>query len=165
MAMGRSKPEPSFLMSAGARLMVMRVGGRSKPEFLMAERTRSRDSRTAASGRPTVEKVSCSDDAGEVDFDIDDVGVDAVDGGAAGFEEHVPPGRAREAVSGLSLASALRAADGESCHSVAAEDAKFICERPTSWCCMCVLNSVFCVVCESDRVFPAGASAPLRDFQ
>jgi hypothetical protein len=58
MAMGRSKPEPSFLRSAGARLMVMRVGGRSKPEFLMADRTRSRDSRTAASGRPTVAKVS-----------------------------------------------------------------------------------------------------------
>jgi len=54
MAMGRSKPEPSFLMSAGARLMVMRVGGMSKPELRMAERTRSRDSRTAASGRPTV---------------------------------------------------------------------------------------------------------------
>ena len=89
MAMGRSKPEPSFLRSAGARLMVMRVGGRSKPEFLMAERTRSRDSRTAASGRPTVAKLFLIElDAGEVDFDVDDVGVDAVDGGAAGLEEH-----------------------------------------------------------------------------
>ena len=92
MAMGRSKPEPSFLMSAGARLMVMRVGGMSKPEFLMAERTRSRDSRTAASGRPTVvNSFFVEDDAGEVDFDVDDVGVDAVDGGTAGFEEHRRP--------------------------------------------------------------------------
>ena len=54
----------------------------------MAERTRSRDSRTAASGRPTVENSSSQDDAGEVDLHVDDVGVDAVDGGAAGFEEH-----------------------------------------------------------------------------
>ena len=34
--------------------MVMWVGGISKPEFLIAARTRSRLSRTAASGRPTV---------------------------------------------------------------------------------------------------------------
>src|ERR1019366_8237062 len=30
-------------------------------------------------------------DAGEVDLDVDDAGVDAVDGGAAGFEEHRRP--------------------------------------------------------------------------
>ena len=58
MAMGRSKPEPSFLMSAGARLMVIVVGRNEKPEFLIAARTRSRLSRTAASGRPTVWKRS-----------------------------------------------------------------------------------------------------------
>jgi hypothetical protein len=40
-------------MSAGARLTVMRLPGKIRPEFLMAERTRSRDSLTAASGRPT----------------------------------------------------------------------------------------------------------------
>ncbi len=33
----------------------MRVSGNSKPEFLIAARTRSRDSRTAVSGRPTTE--------------------------------------------------------------------------------------------------------------
>ena len=108
MAMGRSKPEPSFLMSAGARLMVMRVGGMSKPELRMAERTRSRDSRTAASGRPTVENSLFSkDDAGEVDLHVDDVGVDAIDGGAAGFEEHrgdrnsVDCGRDESSIMGL----------------------------------------------------------------
>ena len=43
-----------FLISAGARLTVMLVGGIWKPEFLMAARTRSRLSRTAESGRPTM---------------------------------------------------------------------------------------------------------------
>ena len=92
MAMGRSKPEPSFLMSAGARLMVMRVGGMSKPEFLMAERTRSRRLADGGVGQADgVEDFLVEHDAGEVDFDVDDVGVDAVDGGAAGFEEHRRP--------------------------------------------------------------------------
>ena len=51
-AMGKSKPEPSFLMSAGARLMVMWVGGNVVAAvFFNAARTRSRLSRTAASGR------------------------------------------------------------------------------------------------------------------
>ena len=53
-AMGRSYTEPSFLRSAGARFTVMRVEGISKPLFFIAERTRSRDSFTAASGSPTV---------------------------------------------------------------------------------------------------------------
>jgi hypothetical protein len=35
-------------------LAVIRVWGKSKPEFRIAERTRSRDSRTAASPRPTI---------------------------------------------------------------------------------------------------------------
>jgi hypothetical protein len=39
--------------SAGARLAVIRVCGNSNPEFWIAARTRSRDSRTAASGSPT----------------------------------------------------------------------------------------------------------------
>src|SRR3954463_8157897 len=41
-------------MSAGARFAVIRCCGYRKPEFVSAERTRSLDSRTAASGRPTM---------------------------------------------------------------------------------------------------------------
>ncbi len=78
-AIGRSKPEPSFFRSAGARLIVIRVGGISNPEFLIADRTRSRLSRTAASGSPTVLKISFSSHhAGVVDLHIDDIGIDPV---------------------------------------------------------------------------------------
>ena len=52
-AMGRSYQGPSFLMSAGARLIVICATGKGKPLLRRAVRTRSRDSRTAASGRPT----------------------------------------------------------------------------------------------------------------
>ena len=52
-AMGRSKPVPPFRTSAGARLTVIRCGGKWKPEFRMAVRTRSRLSLTLVSGRPT----------------------------------------------------------------------------------------------------------------
>jgi site-specific DNA recombinase len=55
-AIGRSNDDPALRTSAGARFTVMRCGGNSKPEFLIAERTRSRLSRTVASGRPTIEK-------------------------------------------------------------------------------------------------------------
>ena len=55
--MGRSYTVPTFFRSAGARLMVMRETGKSKPLERMAERTRSRDSFTAASGRPTTSKA------------------------------------------------------------------------------------------------------------
>ena len=44
---------PSFRLSAGARFMVMRPTGKSNPQLRRAERTLSRDSFTAASGRPT----------------------------------------------------------------------------------------------------------------
>ena len=55
----------------------------------MAARTRSRLSRTAASGRPTVWKTSFSaTDAAIVHLDIDEVGVDSVDSRAVSFEEH-----------------------------------------------------------------------------
>ncbi|MNS95358.1 hypothetical protein D3C72_1296140 [compost metagenome] len=54
MAIGRSKTGPSFLMSAGAMLMVMRRGANSKAELRTAERTRSFDSLTAESGSPTI---------------------------------------------------------------------------------------------------------------
>ena len=53
-AMGRSKLGPSFFTSAGARLMVVRPIGNLKPELVSAVVTRSRDSFTAASGRPTM---------------------------------------------------------------------------------------------------------------
>src|SRR6266516_2706925 len=53
-AIGRSKDGPSFLMSAGARLIVVRPSGNLYPDVLSAVLTRSRDSRTAASGSPTI---------------------------------------------------------------------------------------------------------------
>ena len=53
-AMGRSKLGPSFFTSAGARLIVMRPIGNLNPELVSAVETRSRDSFTAASGRPTM---------------------------------------------------------------------------------------------------------------
>ena len=53
-AMGRSNDAPALRTSAGARFTVTRCGGNSKPEFLMALRTRSRLSRTLASGSPTI---------------------------------------------------------------------------------------------------------------
>src|SRR5690606_6125558 len=53
-AIGRSKRPPSLGRSAGARLMVMRRAGYSNWAQRIAARTRSRDSRTAASGRPTI---------------------------------------------------------------------------------------------------------------
>ena len=48
---------PSFLRSAGARFTVMRRMGNSQPELRTAARTRSRDSWTAVSGRPTTVKA------------------------------------------------------------------------------------------------------------
>ena len=52
-AIGRSKAVPALRTSAGARLTVTRCSGKSKPELRIADRTRSRLSRTLASGRPT----------------------------------------------------------------------------------------------------------------
>lgn len=45
-AMAKSKEGPSFLMSAGARLIVTRSGGKERPLFLIADRTLSLDSFT-----------------------------------------------------------------------------------------------------------------------
>ncbi len=53
-ATARSKPGPSLRSAAGARLTVIRRAGNSKPELRIAERTRSRDSRTARSPSPTI---------------------------------------------------------------------------------------------------------------
>src|SRR5579875_3184255 len=58
MAIGRSYEGPSLRKSAGARLTVMRLNGKRQPEFLIAERTRSLDSLTAVSGRPTIVKAA-----------------------------------------------------------------------------------------------------------
>ena len=52
-AIGRSKWLPSFNRSAGDKFTVMRRGGSARPMAASAARTRSRDSATALSGRPT----------------------------------------------------------------------------------------------------------------
>ena len=57
-AMARSNLGPCFLMSAGARLTTTFPLGNVNPEFLMAARTRSRDSWMAVSGRPTMMKAA-----------------------------------------------------------------------------------------------------------
>ena len=51
-----------FSMSAGARLTVMRFGGSARPMAPMALRTRTRDSPTALSGRPTMVKLGRPDE-------------------------------------------------------------------------------------------------------
>ncbi len=55
--MGRSYTVPAFRRPAGARLTVIRDTGKSNPLDFTAERTRSRASFTAASGRPTTSKA------------------------------------------------------------------------------------------------------------
>ncbi len=57
MAMARSKRPPSLGRSAGARLTVMCLEGNSKLPLSRALRTRSRDSFTEVSGRPTMLKA------------------------------------------------------------------------------------------------------------
>src|SRR5439155_5950653 len=56
-AIGRSNEAPSLRMSAGARFTVILSTGKAKPALRIAVRTRSRLSRTAESGRPTVVTV------------------------------------------------------------------------------------------------------------
>ena len=48
---------PSFFSAAGARFTVIRLTGNFRPQAFTAARTRSRDSRTAASGSPTTSKA------------------------------------------------------------------------------------------------------------
>lgn len=57
-ATGRSKWLPSLGRSAGARLAMMRLGGRARPMPAKAPRTLSRLSATALSGRPTMLNTS-----------------------------------------------------------------------------------------------------------
>ena len=54
--MGRSRPAPPLRTPDGARLTVTLRSGHVRPLERMAARTRSRASRTAASGRPTMVK-------------------------------------------------------------------------------------------------------------
>ena len=74
-AIGRSKRPDSFGRSAGARLTVTLRAGNSKRAFCNAARTRSRASRTSASGRPTM--LHARQAAGEMHFDGDHRRVDA----------------------------------------------------------------------------------------
>lgn len=56
-AIGRSKWVPSFFISAGAGFITTLRTGNVKPEFLTALLTRSFDSLTAVSGKPTIETL------------------------------------------------------------------------------------------------------------
>ena len=60
-AIARSNPGPALRRSAGARLAVIRLSGKSNPQLTIAARTRSRDSRTAASGSPTRRRPAARD--------------------------------------------------------------------------------------------------------
>ena len=73
-AMGRSNEVPSFRTSAGARFTVIRSDGNANPALRMAVRTRSRLSRTAESGSPTV--VKAGKPWSHVDFHADQRGLD-----------------------------------------------------------------------------------------
>lgn len=57
MAMGRSKWAPSLCRLAGARLMVIFLSGKEKPELTMALRTRSLDSVMVLFAMPTMLKA------------------------------------------------------------------------------------------------------------
>src|SRR5258706_6221125 len=57
MAIGKSSPEPPLRTSPGARLTVTRLSGQGNDDDNNAARTRSRDSRHASSGRPTMENA------------------------------------------------------------------------------------------------------------
>ena len=85
-AIGRSNEAPALRTSAGARLTVTRCSGNSKPELRIALRTRSRLSRTLASGRPTIVKLRKSER--DVHFHVDRTGLDAEDGGRPKAGEH-----------------------------------------------------------------------------
>ena len=54
MAIARSSPAPDLRWLVGARLTVMQRFGQANPPLITAARTRSRDSRHAVSGMPTM---------------------------------------------------------------------------------------------------------------
>ena len=53
-AIGKSNEEPSFFISAGARFITIRLLKNSYPEFFIEVLTRSFDSLTLISGKPTI---------------------------------------------------------------------------------------------------------------
>jgi len=61
MAIGRSNAVPSFLISAGARLTVIRRLGRPNPLLRSAAATRSRPSRTDPCANPTIVNAGSAD--------------------------------------------------------------------------------------------------------
>ena len=71
------RPDPVFWVSAGARPMRMRASGNPYPLFIIAERTRSADSLTAVSGRPTTVTLGQSG-RGHVHFHLARGGLDAL---------------------------------------------------------------------------------------
>ena len=77
-AMGRSKCEPSFGMSAGDRLTVIRRAGRTIDSVFSAARTLSRASLTAFSARPTVEKCGTPGDSAHWTSTIDPLKCDGI---------------------------------------------------------------------------------------
>ena len=88
-AMGRSNPEPSFLMSAGARLIMMSRRRNVAPAILQRGRDAVATLADGGVGQANgVEVVLIGLDARNVDLDLNNVGVDAVDGGAESFVEH-----------------------------------------------------------------------------
>ena len=58
-AIAKSKWLPSFGMSAGAKLTMTRLAGMARPEAVSAACTRSLDSATALSGKPTKMNRTC----------------------------------------------------------------------------------------------------------
>ena len=114
-AIGRSKDAPALRMSAGARFTVTRCGGNSKPEFRIALRTRSRLSRTLASGSPTIVKRRKAER--DVDLDLDGAGVDPEDGGGAHAGEHrLGDASGRAVVSGRKREDGPRSTSWLTCH-------------------------------------------------
>ena len=86
MAMGRSSPAPPLRIPDGARLTVTRRSGQGRPLDKSAARTRSRDSRTAASGRPTT--VKPGKPVGHVDLDGNPMAVDPDEDGRGNGGDH-----------------------------------------------------------------------------
>ena len=88
--MGRSKAEPSFLMSAGARLTTTCFRGKSKPVFLSAARTRLFALFHGRIGKAHGGKKGQSP-ARDIDLNFYRIGIDAEHCGADDLREHRAP--------------------------------------------------------------------------
>ena len=89
MAIGRSKPEPSFLTSAGARLMVICVIGTSK--LAISQRGANALLTLAHGGigqADSLEVLVLAPGWAYINFNLNDIGVNSKDCGALGLEEH-----------------------------------------------------------------------------